>query len=110
VAHGAAGNTIGGQNAPRFCDRLCNRIAFNSGNGVTVGLGSTDAATIGNRVEENLIYANKLGIDLGNNGVTTNHASSPARRPQRLPELPGTWQRGARERLHDHSRHPCRHC
>ena len=50
-------------------------IAFNAGNGVTVGSDTTDAST-GNSILENSIFANaKLGIDLGDDGVTLNDAA-----------------------------------
>ena len=70
VADGASNNTIGGTSAGAG-----NLIAFNSGNGVTVGINPTDAS-VGNSVLENSIFANdKLGIDLGDDGVTLNDSS-----------------------------------
>ncbi len=52
-----------------------NVIAFNGGNGVTVGVGVTDGST-GDAILQNVIYGNaKLGIDLGDNGVTLNDSS-----------------------------------
>ncbi len=55
-------NTVGGTNAGEP-----NIIAFNQGNGVTVSSGT------GNAILTNSIHSNsKLGIDLGNDGVTAN--------------------------------------
>jgi len=52
-----------------------NIIAFNSGNGVTVGSYSSDTAAIDNSILSNSIYANaRLGIDLGDDGVTPNNS------------------------------------
>ena len=67
---GASNNTIGGTVAGAG-----NIIAFNGGNGVTVGDDATDAST-GDAILENAIFANtQLGIDLGNDGVTLNDSS-----------------------------------
>ena len=67
AGYGSTTNTIGGTNSGAG-----NLIAFNGGNGVTVGSNDTDAST-GDSVLENAIYANgKLGIDLGDDGVTLN--------------------------------------
>ena len=61
---GAANTSIGGTTASE-----ANIIAFNIGNGVTV----TGSAATGNKIEGNSIFGNtKLGIDLGNDGVTSN--------------------------------------
>ena len=66
----ASGNTIGGTSAGAG-----NVIAFNGGNGVTVGSSTTDRTT-GDAVLGNSIFSNaKLGIDLADNGVTHNNAS-----------------------------------
>ncbi len=70
---GATGNTVGGT-----ASGAGNQIAYNFGNGVTVGSSSTDAST-GNSILENEIFGNQsLGIDLGNNGVTENDSSGHA--------------------------------
>jgi len=66
IANGASGNTVGGTNAAAG-----NRIAFNGGDGVSVGTGT------GNRILSNSIHTNgttaqHLGIDLGPDGVTPN--------------------------------------
>ena len=73
VFGGATGNTIGGTNPGAG-----NTIADNSGNGVTIGHRANDAST-GDAVLENAIYGNaKLGIDLGNDGVTVNNSEGHA--------------------------------
>src|SRR5208337_5647877 len=52
-----------------------NIIAYNGGNGVTIGNSPTDAST-GDAVLGNAIYGNaKLGIDLGDDGVTLNDSN-----------------------------------
>ncbi len=67
VEAGALNNTIGGTVAGAG-----NVIAFNGGNGVTVGQNATDTAA-GNAVLQNTIFANtKLGLNLGDDGVTQN--------------------------------------
>jgi hypothetical protein len=54
-----------------------NTIAYNGGNGVTVD-NSSYYSVAGNSILSNSIHDNgKLGIDLGNDGVTPNHATSP---------------------------------
>ncbi|HWE35205.1 MAG TPA: right-handed parallel beta-helix repeat-containing protein [Isosphaeraceae bacterium] len=70
---GASGNLIGGAAAGQG-----NVIAFNAGNGVTVGTSATDAA-IGDSILGNSIRNNtKLGIDLAGDGVTTNDSAGHA--------------------------------
>jgi hypothetical protein len=70
VRTGALNNQIGGTAAGQG-----NVIAFNSGNGVTVGTTTTDTST-GNAIRGNSIHDNSgLGIDLGGNGVTLNDSS-----------------------------------
>ena len=50
-----------------------NTIAYNSGNGVTIGNSPSDLS-FGNQVTSDSIYSNgKLGIDLGDDGVTPNN-------------------------------------
>ena len=67
---GATTNTLGGTAAGAG-----NVIAFNTGNGVTVGQSPTDAST-GNAILSNSIYANAgLGIALGDDGVTPDHST-----------------------------------
>jgi hypothetical protein len=52
-----------------------NIIAFNAGNGITIGQSATDDST-GDAILENSIFANsKLGVDLGDDGVTLNDSS-----------------------------------
>src|SRR5262249_31437388 len=66
LRNGATDNSIG---APD----LGNVIAYNGGNGVAVGNSAADLVTFGNSIVFNQIIANaKLGIDLGNDGVTPN--------------------------------------
>jgi titin len=68
IINGATGNTIGGSTAGTG-----NIIASNSGAGVEI-LG---AASVGNQIRGNSIYANGgLGIDLGGDGVTANHVGA----------------------------------
>ncbi len=67
LEQGSAGNTIGGTAADAG-----NVIAFNEGNGVTVGQSATDTSE-GDAILQNSIFANaQLGIDLGDDGVTAN--------------------------------------
>ncbi len=67
IEAGASDNTIGGTSSGD-----ANTIAFNTGNGITVGDNSTDT-TIGDEILGNSIYSNGgIGIDLGNDGVTSN--------------------------------------
>ncbi|MGO9913133.1 MAG: beta strand repeat-containing protein, partial [Isosphaeraceae bacterium] len=67
VFNGATANTIGGTVLGAG-----NTIANNHGNGVTIGSSPTDASA-GDSVLENAIYGNaKIGIDLGDDGVTLN--------------------------------------
>ena len=70
-------NQIGGPG------ELGNTIAFNNGAGVEVDSG------VRNRIEGNSIYANRaLGIDLGADGVTFNHAGAAARGANNLQNFP----------------------
>ena len=67
VQNEASDNTIGGTFAG-----AANTIAFNGGNGITVGQSAVDIST-GDSILENAIYSNaRLGIDLSNDGVTLN--------------------------------------
>ncbi len=67
IQDSASNSTIGGTVAGAG-----NLIANNGANGVTVGSSPSDNS-VGDAILENLIYANaKLGIDLGNDGVTLN--------------------------------------
>jgi hypothetical protein len=73
LVNGAASNTVGGTGAGTG-----NTIAFNGGVGVVVGSSATDSTTTGNGILGNAIYANAaLGIDLGADGPTPNHAMNP---------------------------------
>jgi hypothetical protein len=70
IDQGAESIAVGGTNSGEG-----NVIAGNAGNGITVGDSATDTAQenaiLGNSISEN----GKLGIDLGNNGVTLNNSS-----------------------------------
>ncbi|MGI8689632.1 MAG: Calx-beta domain-containing protein [Thermomicrobiales bacterium] len=68
IEFGASNNTIGGTTPGAG-----NTIAFNTGNGVVVGLDTGDTGATGNTIRANSIHDNaRLGIDLGNDGVTAN--------------------------------------
>ena len=70
VFGGATANTIGGT-----ASAAGNTIAFNLGDGVTIGNSAADPST-GDAVLGNVIYGNAgLGIDLGHDGVTPNDSS-----------------------------------
>ena len=76
-------NTIGGANAGAG-----NTIAFNHGNGVTIGSYSYDWCVY-NAIVSNSIYANTgLGIDLGNDGVTPNTPGGYYYAPNQLQSYP----------------------
>ena len=73
ISSGSSGNTIGGTAAGAG-----NTIAYNSGNGVTVGTSTSDTS-VDNSILANSIHDNGgLGIDLGNDGVTLNDSSGHA--------------------------------
>ncbi len=56
-----------------------NAIANNGGNGVTIGGSPAAVTTVGIEVTGNAIFANaRIGIDLGNDGVTANGANPRA--------------------------------
>ena len=68
IDQGASNNTIGGT-----ATGAANTIAFNVNNGVDV----VGATTTGNSILSNQIFSNGLlGIDLGDDGVTLNHATA----------------------------------
>ena len=74
IINGANNNTIGANSSLDG-----NFIAYNTGNGVTVGTDAGDTAATGNTIEGNEISFNTgQGIDLGNDGPTVNDASGHA--------------------------------
>ena len=80
-----SGNTIGGTSAG-----AANTIAFNGGNGVTVGSSVADVPTTwDNGILSNSIYSNTgLGIDLGDDGVTLNTPGGPHSGPNNFQNFP----------------------
>jgi hypothetical protein len=65
-----------------------NIIAYNGGAGIDVGANLNDAATINNLLF-NVVFSNgKLGIDLGNDGVTPNSPGGPHVGPNDLQNFP----------------------
>jgi parallel beta-helix repeat protein len=79
----ASNNLIGGTGSGAG-----NTIAFNSGNGVTVGPSAADTSA-GDAILFNRIFSNgKLGIDLADDGVTANHAASPTPGPNNFQNVP----------------------
>ena len=77
--YGASNNTIGGA-APGSG----NLIAFNLGNGVGLPLAGTGNAILGNAIRDNA----KLGIDLGDDGVTANDPGDGDLGPNNLQNYP----------------------
>src|SRR5262249_41018958 len=74
LTRGARNNTSGGTPAGAG-----NAIAFNVGNGVNLLDVPNVRSETGNAIESNRIYGNNLlGIDLGGDGVTTNHPNGGA--------------------------------
>jgi len=75
---GAAKTQVGGAGG-------ANVIAFNGGNGVDV----TGATATGNTISQNSIYSNSgIGIDLGADGPTANHAGGAISGPNNLLNYP----------------------
>ena len=75
---------------------VSNTIAFNLGNGVAVtAFDASLGAGTGNSISSNSIFGNQqLGIDLGDDGVTSNHERAHDRdRPEPFAELPGALVR-----------------
>ena len=82
VSGGATANTIGGT-----VSGAGNTIAFNGGNGVTIGSSPSDVST-GDAVLQNAIYGNaRLAIDLGDDGVTLDDSEGHSG-PNRFQDFP----------------------
>ncbi|HLJ92178.1 MAG TPA: right-handed parallel beta-helix repeat-containing protein [Gemmataceae bacterium] len=83
IADGASNNTLAG-----------NTLAFNGGSGVVIVSG------VNNGIRHNAIFSNaRLGIDLGNDGVTPNDYQDPDEGPnhlQNFPVLLTAFQSGSR--------------
>jgi hypothetical protein len=81
----SSNNSIGGLGAGQ-----ANTIAFNGGNGVTVGSSSClGCGDVGNGILSNWIYSNgALGIDLGDDGVTLNTPGGPHIGPNDFQNFP----------------------
>ncbi len=80
---GASDNTIGGTGAGAG-----NVIAFNQNQGISVGLSASDQC-VGDAILSNSIFGNgKIGIDLGNDGVTENSPGSPHTGANNLQSFP----------------------
>ena len=68
---------------------MANVIAFNDGDGVTIGINPLSLLEVDNLVRANFIYANGgLGIDLGDDGVTVNDAGDTDNGPNKLQNYP----------------------
>ena len=79
----ASDNLIGG-----LAPGAGNIIAFNARTGVAIGSSAADMST-GDAVLSNTIFSNgRLGIDLGNDGVTPNHPTSPTTGPNNFQNSP----------------------
>ncbi len=83
IVEGAGGNTIGGTETGAG-----NVIAFNGGSGVAVAFSGFDSST-GNAILGNSIFTNVLlGIDLAEDGVTTNDPADADLGPNGLQNFP----------------------
>ena len=85
ITAGASNNTVGGAAAGAG-----NIIAFNTLVGVVVGTSATSTSTeVDDAILGNSIFSNgKLGIDLGDDGVTPNSPGSPHMGPNLLQSFP----------------------
>src|SRR5581483_5585239 len=84
LVQGASNNTVGGS-----VTGTGNVIAFNQSNGIAVGTDATDAGTVNNALLGNSIFSNgALGIDLGNDGPTPNHAGNVNAGPNGFQNFP----------------------
>jgi hypothetical protein len=77
--YGASNNTIGGTTPGAG-----NLIAFNLGNGVGLPFAGTGNSILGNLIHDN----GKLGIDLGDDGVTPNDSGDGDQGPNNLQNFP----------------------
>lgn len=85
VLTGTTATLIGGARSPGDCTGICNVIRGNAGNGVTVVGPTTHGITIrGNEIRDN----GKLGIDLGDDGVTANDQNDADSGPNDLINFP----------------------
>ncbi len=65
-----------------------NVITANGAAGVVIGANDADLS-VGNAILSNSIFANAgIGIDLGNDGITLNHATSPTAGPNNFQNYP----------------------
>ena len=89
LGNGVDGVRVLGSNNVIGTTTAGNNIGYNVGNGVTVGLSPADTTAIQNSIRGNNIYYNgKLGIDLGNDGVTYNDPEDPDVGPNLLQNFP----------------------
>ncbi|MFN7965987.1 MAG: CSLREA domain-containing protein [Acidobacteriota bacterium] len=87
LERGATDNVIGGITGqiPGLCIGPCNRIGYNDGDGITI----VDDITVGNAIRGNTIASNdRLGIDLGADGVTPNDPTETDVGPNRRQNFP----------------------
>jgi CSLREA domain-containing protein len=87
----SSSNTIGDSDPSDGATNAANVIAFNpeSGVGIYSATGATSIGNTGNRILSNSIYSNgKLGIDLGDDGVTANDDKDPDTGPNNLQNYP----------------------
>jgi hypothetical protein len=98
IAQGASSNAIGQFHS----GTLGNTIAYNHGNGITVGEGPGDSATFSNTILSNSIFGNTaLGIDLGDDGVTPNTPGGPHVGPNDFQNYPVITEAGSSNGITD---------
>jgi parallel beta-helix repeat protein len=92
IGGGAASNTVGGTVAGAANIIAFNDVSVTNGIGVQIGDMATDNTTVGNAVLGNSIHNNGgsggLGIDLGSDGHTANHTTSPTGGPNDFQNFP----------------------